>query len=314
MKKNLTKLSALVALAFLAGSCKKNDSYNNGTVQTSVELPLAAYAGPAAYDSGGFIYGITDSISATPQPLSTLIYISADKPLSKSVTVTLAVDNAAITRVNAAHKALYLSDSTAAVQTASTLPDPADPKYTIYIALPANAYAAQGTTVTIPAGQLRANYTVNIISANLTYGASYMLPISITDAGGQKISYYKSVYYTVGLKSAYEGDYTANGSISFPNPASNRSWVNRDKPLTTVSGNTVHAEAADLGGSNYFMNLTVNADNTVTVQSAPGAANQTIQNNGQCTYDPSSKTFTLNYKYVGGTGDRHIAETIHRNN
>ncbi|WP_428327771.1 BT_3987 domain-containing protein [Mucilaginibacter sp.] len=315
MKKNSTKIySAFIGLAVLFSSCSKIDNnYDYKKMPTTIELPLAAHAGPAAYDNGGFKWVLADSISATPQALTTTVLISTINPLKKDVKVTLTVDNAALARLNAAHRALYLADSTTAVTNATALPDPTASQYTVYQAMPANAFTIPSSTVTIPAGQLTANYNINIISANLTPLVKYMLPVSITDAQGQTISYYRSVLYVISTKNKYEGDYTANGSISFPDPTLNRSWTGRDKFLTTVNANTVVAEAADLGGSNYFMNLTVNSDNTVTVVSASGAANKTIQNNGTCVYDPATRTFTLNYKYIGGTGDRVIAETISEN-
>lgn len=315
MEKRFTQLLlALMALVVLFSSCKKNDdNYDYRKMPTSVELPIAAYAGPSAYDNGGFKLDIPDTISTTPQSLSTIVLLSTTKTLSKAVTVTLTIDNAALTRLNAAHRALYIKDSLAAVKDSASLPDRTASQYTIYTMLPSNAYAVPNSTVTIPAGLTRGSYIVKLIGANLTLGTNYMLPVTITDAQGQAISYYKSVYYIIDLKSPFEGDYTANGSIAFPTPSSDRSWTSRDKQLTTVNANTIRTEVADLGDSNYFMYLTVNADNSVTVKPAPDGVNQTVQNNGVCTYNPSTKTFTLNYKYVGGTGDRVISETIQRN-
>jgi hypothetical protein len=316
MEKTSTKLCAsLIALTVIFGSCKKNDNnYDYRKASPSIELPIAAHAGPASLDNGGFKFGVSEFISTTPQPLTTTVLVAGPAALKKAVTVTLAVDNTAITKLNAAHRALYVADSLTAVKNATDLPDPTLSQYTTYVLLPANTYTVPSSTVTIPAGQLTANYTINLTTSSLTLGTNYMLPVSITDAQGEAISYYKTVYYIITIASKYEGDYTANGSIVFPPPQEGRSWSDRDKELTTINGNTVLSEAADLGGSNYYMYLMVNADNSVTVTPKPGAANQTIQNNGPCTYDPATKTFTLSYKYIGGTGNRLITETIAENN
>jgi hypothetical protein len=315
MKKILSKLYVVFILFSLAfASCNKNDkNFDYRKASPSVELPIAAHAGPTMFDNGGFKYAIVDSIINTPQALNTTVLLSAPNPLKNAVTVTLTVDNSVVTKLNAAHKALYLADSTAAVKDGTDLPDATATKYAIYVALPGPAYTVPGNTVTIAAGQLTANYVINIITTKLTYGVNYMLPVTITDGGGQDINYYKSVYYIIGLKNQYDGNYLADGSLSFPDPSSNRSWSARAKSLTTVGLTSVRAEAADLGGSSYYMNLSVNPDNTVTVTSTPDAANQTIQNDGICIYDPTTKTFTLNYKYIGGTGDRVISETLKRN-
>jgi hypothetical protein len=312
MKKNFTKLSlAIMVLTVLLNSCSKvADNYDYKKMATSIELPIAAHAGPASFENGGFKYNISQFISSTPQPLATTVLVSAVKPLTSAVTVTMAVDNSVVTQLNALHRSLYIADSTSAVANAGSLPDPSESKYDTYVPLPAADFTIPSNTVNIPAGQLTASYVINVTTANLVLGTKYMLPVAIKDAQGQPINYYKAVYYIINVASKYQGDYTANGSIAFPNPASDRTWSARAKSLTTIDGNTVRCEAADLGGSNYFMNLKVNSDNTVTVTSAAGAANQTIQNNGVCVYDPATKTFTLNYKYVGGTGDRRIAETI----
>ncbi|QTE37615.1 DUF1735 domain-containing protein [Mucilaginibacter gossypii] len=315
MKKILVKYyPVLMALVVLISSCSKNDdNYDYRKMPTSVELPIAAHAGPASFDNGGFKYKISESISAQPQSLSTTVLLSAVKPLTKALTVTLQVDMNAVTSLNAAHRALFVADSTEAVKNGTDLPDRNSAQYATFVPLPSSAYNVPASTVTIGAGLLSANHNINLITSGLSLSTNYMLPLSITDAQGQAINYYKTVYYIIGIKSQYEGTYTANGSIAFPDPSINRSWTNRTKTLTTINGTTVRSEAADLSGSNYYMYLTVNADNSVTVKSAPEAANQTIQNNGVCIYDPVTKTFRLNYKYVGGTGDRRISESIKLN-
>lgn len=314
MKTKYLKYAFFVLAPLLAVSCKKDDTnYYLKDQQTTVELPIAAHAGAQQFDSDGFKYTVADTLSATPQPLTTTVLLSTLKTLGKSLTVTLLVDPNAVAKLNANHRAQYTADSLTAIKDTTDLPDPTSYQYQQYQMLPTAAYQIVSNSVTIPAGATTVKYVVNVNSSLLTGASNYMLPVTIQDAQGTKISYYKTVYYIFTFVSKYEGDYSANGSLAFPDPTSNRSWQDRDKPLTTVNGNTVRAEAADLGGSGYYMNLTVNADNTVTVKPAADAANQTIRNNGACTYDPSSHTFTLSYMYTGGTGNRLISETLTRN-
>jgi hypothetical protein len=174
------------------------------------------------------------------------------------------------------------------------------------------------TTVTFKmgAGVFAMNYGFSINGANFDASKKYAMLLVITDFGGFSKKHndagasLDTLLITLGVKNQYDGDYTANGTISFPDPTSNRSWADRTKTLSTVNATTNETEAADLGGSGYMMYLKVNADNTVTVTPAPTAPNQTIQNNGPCTYDPATKTYTLNYKYIGGTGDRVIHDVL----
>jgi hypothetical protein len=202
MKKRSTKLYlALVAVMSILASCSKtDDNYNYKNMPTSIELPIAAHAGPAMFDNGGFKFNIAKSISSAPQPLVTTVLLSATKPLSKDVTVTLSVDNRAITALNATHKALYTADSLAAVKANTDVPAATDFKYEIYEPLPADAYSVPSATVTIPAGQTTTDHIVNVITDKLTLGVKYMLPVAITDAQGEKINYYSTVYYIVGIK------------------------------------------------------------------------------------------------------------------
>ena len=59
---------------------------------------------------------------------------------------------------------------------------------------------------------------------------------------------------------------------------------------------------ADLGGSGWTMWLKVNPDNTV-VFTPKGASNTSTVQFGENRYDPTTKTFILNYKYPGAGGD-----------
>jgi hypothetical protein len=180
-----------------------------------------------------------------------------------------------------------------------------------------SSYYTLPTTVVIPKGQHKATVIAKLktnLFTDADFSKQYVLPISITAASGNTTisRNYGTVLYQLGAKNAYDGNYNANGTITFPasQASSNRSWTNRNKAVTTVNATTCRVEAADLGTSSYYMNMRINADNTVTITSAQGAATSTLQNDGACTYDPATKKFTLNYKYIGGTGDRKIAETL----
>jgi uncharacterized surface protein with fasciclin (FAS1) repeats len=101
----------------------------------------------------------------------------------------------------------------------------------------------------------------------------------------------------------------ASGSLTFPNTDS-RIWTLRVKKLTAIDGNTIEAEAADLLESSYVMRLTIGANDSITLKPAPSSANQSIEPNGPCYFDPVGFTYRLNYRYMGADGYRVISETI----
>lgn len=125
----------------------------------------------------------------------------------------------------------------------------------------------------------------------------------------------------------YEGNYHSTGY--FYHPSSPRS-IDADKYLTTIDENTVKVELGDLGGSNYYANIKINSDNSLTITAADGAEGApytmftsglpdsdpgyTAQwdNSAECnnTYDPSTKTFYVRYGYMGSTGWRVTEEIL----
>jgi hypothetical protein len=276
-----TALAALIAMTSLS-SCLKDDKHYVDFAGTTplIELPSAANVGGL----GGLLQKAALSISSTPVSIQLMVNLASPHTLGSAVNVKLSVDQAALTKYNTDNG-------------------------TTYQLLPSNYYTSTLST-TIAAGTNSAYVTINV-SSNLIDPSitNYALPLTITDGGGQQISNYKTVIYNVQVKNAYDGSYLQNGSLTFPD-GTGRSWTNRAKTLSTINANTVIAEAADLGGNGFTMYLKVNSDNTVTISPAPDSANQTIQANGTNTYDPATKTFSLHYKYVGGTGDRVIVETL----
>ncbi|HEX6428006.1 MAG TPA: DUF4361 domain-containing protein, partial [Niastella sp.] len=108
------------------------------------------------------------------------------------------------------------------------------------------------------------------------------------------------------VKNKYDGIYHAAGI--FHHPTAGDRTIDEDKELVTAGPNSVTAPLGDLGGSNYFMVLTVNPDNSVTI--APEGATPNIdQSWGPNYYDPVGKAFHLFYSY-NGAAPRKIEETI----
>lgn len=179
----------------------------------------------------------------------------------------------------------------------------------IFEALPSTYYTITPAQPVIKAGQRDAKFAVTVtLPVTHDLKKSYLIPVGITNAGDMAISQNLG-FFTVDVKAAsvYEGVYRSTGV--FTHPTAGARDINKDKTLATINANTVQTEFADLGGSGWTMQLTVNADNSVKLTPTGAASAGTVQE-GVNKYDPATKAFTLNYKYDGSGGFRVVTETI----
>lgn len=273
-----------VALSMTA--CLNDDEHFVDFANTPavVDVPASAFFG--VIDNEGF------NIATTPSSYTFNVNLSGPNTLGQDITVTMAVDPALLTQYNAANG-------------------------TNYQLLPSALFQASGLTATIRAGQrLAGPITVNLytdatrVPDPAVYNeANYALPLRITSTTNNVAisSNYGYRILVAKIKNPYDGSYRATGT--FNHPTAGQRAINLEKTLTTVNSNTVETDFADLGGNGWRMQLTVNADNTVTLKPA-GGANPSTNQFGVNKYDPTTRTFTLNYKYPGGGGDRVINETL----
>ncbi|WP_462267485.1 BT_3987 domain-containing protein [Mucilaginibacter sp.] len=303
MNKYIKLSFAMILTAVSLSSCLKDKPVlEEGNTPTVVEFGDLDNNtnGVAEYANADYKYNLyrkSFDIKSTPTTFSIPIKYSGGQPAPADITVTVQVNN----------------DIIAGYNTYRGYTDVSEPEYVL--PLPTANYTVPSYTVVIPKGQTYGLFNVNLNTNLFTFTNQFALGFSIKSASNNASvsGNFGTCLYNISAKNQYDGNYTANGSIAFPPPTAGRSWANRGKTLTTADVNTSETEAADLGGSGYIMRLRVNADNSVTVTPAPSSVNKTIQNSGRCVYDPATKTFTLNYKYVGGTGDRVISETIKKN-
>jgi hypothetical protein len=96
----------------------------------------------------------------------------------------------------------------------------------------------------------------------------------------------------------------------FHHPTAGDRAINEGKVLSTTGANSVRTTMADLGSSGYYMILTVNANNTVTITPS-GVTPNIDQSWGPNTYDPAPHTFHLNYSY-NTAAPRIVEETLVR--
>ena len=198
MKTRLYIKLALAALVTMTGfsSCLKDDKHyvDFAGAAPLVELPSAANVG----GSGGLFQPVVVD-NAPSVPVNLAVNLASPHTLSTALTVKLSVDEAALASYN------------------STSDDK-------YILLPASDYTSS-LSVTIPAGQNLVNLVINVKSSLIDPSiTNYVLPLTITDGGGQKISNYKTVLLNIQAKNIYDGRYTVTGTMV-------------DNVVTTITGN-----------------------------------------------------------------------------
>ncbi len=111
----------------------------------------------------------------------------------------------------------------------------------------------------------------------------------------------------IGVANQYAGNYQVDGT--FNHPTGGIRAINREKFLNPIDAYTCKTYVGDLSGygTDYDIYVIVNADNTVTVKGTEDTVTDIIMD-GVNKYDPATGKFTLNYYYVGSTGNRIISE------
>jgi hypothetical protein len=190
---------------------------------------------------------------------------------------------------------------------------------TSYISVPATSFSLQSNEVTLTQENRKANIKIRI-KPSLVTGGPYAIGLSIAEVSSGEIStLYHNVLVEVRVKNAYEGDYQATGNMIVYSGPSNTSPITTTYPideakfLSTIDNSTVEAPIGYSDFTGAFMYLTINpSTNQVTVSpSLGGPTFSVVTNNGTCAYNPTTKTFTLNYYYVNSAGNlREIQEAL----
>jgi hypothetical protein len=207
---------------------------------------------------------------------------------------------------------------------ARPIPAPPAPPLTPIAVIPNNAWSIVKTNYVLNASNKSERVKIKI-NTTLIPAGRVALGLSIQTANGAEVSgLYKSVVVELKAKSPYEGDYIATGTrtnYNGPTVASGVAAVlviDETKFLETFNVGTVDGFMGDLAFVPFYYSLQVNpTTNTVTVLQSlanPGVTTPpTVGNNGTCVYNPTTKTFTLNYFYLNTSGNlRQLNETLVR--
>lgn len=113
------------------------------------------------------------------------------------------------------------------------------------------------------------------------------------------------------VKNQYEGNYHATGY--FQHPTAPRA-IDQDEYISTINANSISKPLGDLGVN---INITINANNTVSIAPGSGTSGTTASvaamsgdgtyNN---TYDPATHTFWLKYGYPQPGPTRIVTEKV----
>ncbi|MCZ4223261.1 DUF1735 domain-containing protein [Pedobacter rhodius] len=173
------------------------------------------------------------------------------------------------------------------------------PEYTL---LPSSLYTIPSLTSVIKSGMKSSDVLKLIVNnKDIASGSKYALPITLKSASGgfrvsTKLNTTVYVFDVPDPWTKFAGNYTVTGRFTHPTPASSRD-LNLILSIQYIGNQTYYSPVADLGSSNYYADLKVNIDNTVSI-TARGAMPNVDQTIGPNTFDPVTKTFTLNFSYT----------------
>lgn len=279
MKNKIKVILILLAGMLVINSClKDNKDYWSadvkGKMYATVLLPTLQTM---------TVLPVPDTIS-----YSFMINIATDVPPTSDVTVTMKVDPDAVTAYNTVSGKNY------------------QPFPNVKVVNP---------TVVIAKGTRTSTINCKIWGADkLSACSSFIAAVSIDNVtGGIPIaSNMKSFMLSLPIANPYQGTYKSTGT--FVHPTAGTRIINEVKSLKTVDCKSVSTSIGDLGDQgDYKVVFTVNSDNTVTISGAQSSTQPLLVGAGWVNvYNPATKTFTVNYYYVGAGGNREIHEVLVR--
>ncbi len=183
--------------------------------------------------------------------------------------------------------------------------------------LPSGSYTLDATELTLTKSERGKEIPIKILPSAVA-GGFYALGLTIESTNYGEISPvghdvlvfvqvkndYEGLYHSTGQRTLYNGPTVASGIASVFD-------IDDDKYLYTIDQTTVETDVADLIGGGWMF-LQVNpTTNQVTVLPSAFSPTFLLSNNGPCTYNPNTKTFSLQYKYYNAAGNlRTITEII----
>jgi len=212
----LTGLLSVVLLLTMMESCVKSTKYFTDLSKVS-DFVILTGAGTGNFKASNLLVNTSSPDTLKLQVTAALASANSN---GGPVTVTLGLDNAAIAAYNAANG-------------------------TNFQPFPAAAFKFANTSVTIPGGLNHyGSTTVYIFQNKLDPAVSYILPVSITDAGGKSLSANQNtIYYNV-IGNPLAGNYLQsfyrwNGTSDTTTPPNSTVFTNQPVIVPPITATTV---------------------------------------------------------------------------
>jgi hypothetical protein len=284
--KKYTKILTLAAVTLTLSSCLKDKGYeadkygiNQEEAESFKVINLPTPSTNLIVDNAVKTYAY--SATVTPRTINVPVHLSAKNVASEDIKVTVTLANSA----------------TLATTYNNTLVYPAQP----FVSTTFGGKFSAPTTVTIPAGSRDAVVPITFSTPDVDPGKYFFgLSIASVDKAGYTISTNQLNSYTLVLfNNEFQATNYTSTMAAVPGGAATKT-----KSVLTVSKYTSAIEVHNLAAAGSMF-ITVNpATNAVTIAPDPraGAVAKTVVASGVNTYDPATKTFTLNYTYTNASG------------
>lgn len=280
-------------------SCLNDDKY---ALDPSGSQNVIEFLDPSvpASPSGAMYPAYSSSFVLAPQDeFELLLSYSGANGNDRDITLTVGVDPSALEEYNhQMHSELHGTE---------------------YELMPADNYSIPSTTVVIPAGQKTVSLPIVVYPDKFEFGKNFAVPLRIISASHGILSAHFSVaILSLGVRNEYDGIYDITGgriarhlappAVS-PDPALSGFYINGlHINLITLASNRISFAPLWKDGSGIAgidgTAIQVNGDNSLTFTSS----NATLRPKAGAvnSYDPATRTFTINIEWGAGTGLREI--------
>ncbi len=293
------KISLLgVITTVLLSSCLK-DKFNvidpNNGSPSVIEFKMNI--APMSETPEGSLYtGYAEAYASLPTVTATYyVNVAGPTPAAKDITVNIGAKSGAVAAFNADKQAN-------------------NPAYAGFTEMPSTLYQILTPTVTIKAGQRTAEVKVAYKTQDFDFSKRYAFPLSITSVSSENISKnFGTILVNVTAKNQWDGVYSMEtGSIvtryTAPGVPANDALSgsiagNSDIQLVSVGANVVEitglkwaGNSSGVGGIDN-LRITVNSTTNACTMSALGNTSLANISSGTNSYNPTTKTFTLNFDW-----------------
>jgi hypothetical protein len=290
MKKILKKSGYIFLITSLFfTSCLKDESI---TLDTSLSNSVTEFANTGSIvtnPSNGapprFIADLGTLAVGDEVTFNVNVDYAGAKTASQDITVTVDIDESLLTTYNTEHSV-----------------DGAN-----YIMAPDGVIESQfPMTITIPKGEVYGQAQVKIkLTSDYDFGVTYAVPLKITSTSVGDISgNFGTALYSLNVRNAYDGVYYASGHMTHPSYGGD--YEDKEEDMVTIGANSVEFQLQTTVLFAVYIDLDVDpVTNLVTITSSSVVLDP--YDPAKNYYDPSTKTFHLDFGYSGDT--RHITMT-----